>query len=173
MTTLIIPVNAKDHILGPESAPITLVEYGDFQCPFCGSAYLLIKRILNEYGEQIRFVFRHFPLTEVHPLAENAAEVSEVAADHDRFWQMHDLIYENQKQLTVPFLMELGETLKLPASELELALIRKTFEERIREDFLSGVRSGVNGTPTFFINGERFNDPFTDLKQVLGVTLNA
>ena len=157
MVALKVPVISDDHIQGKEDAPITLVEYGDYDCPFCGQVYLIVKRLQKHFGTSLRFVFRNFPLREMHPNAEIAAETAEFAATHGLFWQMHDLIYENQTGLNVQLLKDLAEGLKLPLQELDLALSNKTFENKVYRDFMGGVRSGVNGTPTFFINNERYN----------------
>jgi protein-disulfide isomerase len=159
MTTLRVPVTTDDHIQGNEDAPITLVEYGDYECPFCAQANPVVKRLQKHFGKNLRFVFRNFPLREVHPNAEAAAETAEFAATHGLFWQMHDLIYANQATLDMQQLAELTKTLKLPLQELELTLSNKTFENKVYRDFMGGVRSGVNGTPTFFINNERYNGP--------------
>ena len=155
MATLKVPVTQNDHIQGNSDAPVTLVEYGDYQCPFCGRAYYIIKELQKEYGPQLRFVFRNFPLSEMHPLAEPAAEVAEFAGAHGRFWEMHDGLYENQDSLGLPLFVELTDDLGLPETGLRRALADHQFLPKIRADFLGGVRSGVNGTPTFFINGIR------------------
>ncbi len=155
-----VPVTADDHIQGNEDAPITLLEYGDYQCPACGYAYPIIKRIQKHFGENLRFVFRNFPLTEIHPLAEIAAETAEFASDYNRFWEMHDLIYENQPRLSRITLIELTNHLQLPTAELEDALQKGKYQDKIKKDFIAGVRSGVNGTPTFYINGIHHNGPF-------------
>jgi protein-disulfide isomerase len=155
MATLKVPVTSKDHIQGDEQAAITLVEYGDYQCPHCGHAHPIVQRIQKHFGKQLRFVFRNFPLNEIHPQAEIAAESTEFAATQDHFWEMHDGIFENQEDLSLPFLLQLAEELKLSSGDLEQALAREQFAARVKEDFLGGVRSGVNGTPTFFINGQR------------------
>lgn len=160
MTMLKVPVTPEDHIQGNSNALITLVEYGDYQCPFCGRAYFVVKNIQKHFGTQLRFVFRNFPLAEMHAYAEIAAEAAEFAATYKRFWEMHDLIYENQDRLNMPFLLELGKTLELPVAELEQAIVNKELAPKIRNDFLGGVRSGVNGTPTFFINDQRYNGSF-------------
>ncbi len=160
MATLKVPVTHKDHIQGNEKAWITLVEYGDYECPFCGMAYPIVKQLQTHFGEQLRFVFRNFPLSEMHPYAEPAAEAAEFAADSDLFWQIHDLIYENQEDLSIPLLLELGESLGLSAEDIAEAIENKAYAKKIHDDFLSGVRSGVNGTPTFFINDRRYNGPF-------------
>lgn len=159
MTTLKVPVSTDDHIHGNENAPITLVEYGDFECPYCGMAHPIIKRLQKHFGNQLSFVFRNFPLSEIHPHAEVAAETAEYAGSHRRFWEMHDLLYENQDRLGMPLFLELADALNLPADDLENAIMNKKFESKIRKDFLGGVRSGVNGTPTFYINGQRYNGP--------------
>jgi protein-disulfide isomerase len=160
MTTLKIPVTTKDHLQGDESAPVIVVEYGDYECPHCGRAYPIVKQLQKHFGQQLGFVFRNFPLAEIHPHAESAAESAEFAAASERFWEMHDGIYENQEALGEPILLELVETLELSAPALRKALNDKEFAPRVREDFLGGVRSGVNGTPTFYINGLRHEGPF-------------
>jgi protein-disulfide isomerase len=157
MVTLKIPVTSKDHILGDEDAPITLVEYGDYECPHCGHAHPIVQRVRKHFGKRLRFVFRNFPLNEIHPNAEPAAETAEFAAAQGRFWQMHDGIFENQATIGLPLLLELAEALKLSAPDLRTALESQEFAPRVREDFLGGARSGVNGTPTFFINGRRYD----------------
>jgi protein-disulfide isomerase len=154
-TRLKVPVTSNDHIQGDEAAPVTLMEYGDYQCRYCGAAYYIIKERQKSYGPQLRFAFRNFPLTEVHPFAEPAAEVAESAGSHRRFWRMHDRLYENQDSLGLPLFAELAEELDLPVEGLRQALIDHQFLPKIRADFLAGVRSGVNATPTFFINGVR------------------
>jgi protein-disulfide isomerase len=160
MATLKIPVTVEDHIQGDENAAITLVEYGDYECPHCGHAYPIIKRVQKHFGKRLRFVFRNFPLNEVHPNAETAAETAEFASDHGRFWEMHDAIFENQQNLGVPLLLLLAEKLGLPATALQKALETQEYALVVRQDFLGGARSGVNGTPTFFINGQRHDGPF-------------
>jgi protein-disulfide isomerase len=160
MATLKAPVTTEDHIQGPESATATLVEYGDYECPYCGEAYPVVKRVQKHFGQKLRFVFRNFPLTEMHPQAESAAETAEFASAYGKFWEMHDGLYEDQERLGDPLYLELAQELKLPSAELRRALEESTYKERVRGDFGSGVRSGVNGTPTFFINGKRHDGPF-------------
>lgn len=160
MANLKEPVTDEDHIQGNKNAEITLLEYGDYQCPGCGQAFPIVKRVQKHFGLKLRFVFRNFPLTEVHPLAEPAAETAEFAATHGRFWEMHDLIYTNQDRLTLPILFELTKSLNMSEKELELVLSEGKFRPKIKNDFLSGIYSGVNGTPTFFINGQRHNGSF-------------
>ena len=160
MATLKNPVTSQDHVQGPEDAPATLVEYGDYQCPHCGHAHSVIKRIQKHFGKQLRFVFRNFPLNEIHPFAEAAAETAEFAAAHGKFWEMHDLLFENQKRFSDSLFPELAKKLTLPVDALINALESGEYTTRVGSDFSSGVRSGVNGTPTFFINGRRHDGPF-------------
>jgi len=160
MASLKSPVTVEDHAQGNLEAPILLVEYGDYECPHCGHAHPIVKQIQKKFGKQLAFVFRNFPLNEIHPNAEAAAESAEFAGTHQRFWEMHDAIFENQENLAPELLIELAETLKLSAEELERSLEAGTFTARVKKDFMSGVRSGVNGTPTFFINGVRHDGSF-------------
>jgi len=160
MTTLKIPVGPADHIQGDANAPCTLVEYGDYECPYCGSAYPIVKRIQKHFGKRLRFIFRNFPLNEMHPHAESAAESAEFAAAHGKFWEMHDSLFENQERLGGPLYLELARELKLAPADLRAALEKREFMAKVRSDFTSGVRSGVNGTPTFFINNHRHDAPF-------------
>jgi protein-disulfide isomerase len=160
MAKLRTPVTSRDHIQGPEDAELTLVEYGDYECPSCGSAYPIVKRIQEQFGKRLQFVFRNFPLSEIHPHAESAAETAEFAAAQGRFWEMHDLLFENQEQLSEALYSELAEELGLSQTVLLHALEEGEYKVRVRADFSSGVRSGVNGTPTFFINGTRHDRPF-------------
>lgn len=152
-----VPVAKEDHVEGNEQAAITLIEYGDYECPYCGNAYAVIKEVEKHFKKDLKFVFRNFPLKEIHPYAKVAAEVAEFAGEKGHFWEMHDLIYENQENLGMPLLIELTQTLGLPIKDLETALENGTFDAKIQKDFMSGVRSGVNGTPTLFINDQRYN----------------
>jgi formate-nitrite transporter family protein len=162
MSTLAPPVSEHDHIAGPDDAPVTLVEYGDFECPYCGMAHPIVKAAREQLGARLRFVFRHFPLREIHPHAEHAAEAAESAGAQGHFWSMHDAIFENQDALEDEHLAAYASGLKLDAERVLGDLASGTYKKRVREDFRSGVRSGVNGTPTFFINGERYNGPWAD-----------
>ena len=164
--TLKPPVGPKDHLQGPPDAPVTLVEYGDYECPYCGEAYPVVKALQERLGDQICFVFRNFPLAQAHPHAEEAAEAAEAAASQGKFWEMHDLLYENQDALEPEDLVKYARALKLELPRFVLEIREHVYKERVREDFRSGVRSGVNGTPTFFINGVRHNGPF-DLRSLL------
>jgi protein-disulfide isomerase len=154
---LTLPVGERDHTSGPADAPLTLLEYGDYECPYCGAAYPVVKEVQRALGDELRFVFRNFPLGEIHPHALQAAEAAEAAAAQGRFWEMHDRLYEHQDRLTTKDLLAHAEALGLDVARVEADLDQRTYESRIREDFLSGARSGVNGTPTFFINGLRYN----------------
>jgi protein-disulfide isomerase len=169
MAKLKTPVTPEDHIQGPDDAEATLVEYGDYECPFCGQAYHVVKRIQKHFGGRLRFVFRNFPLTEIHPQAESAAEAAEFAGVHGKFWQMHDLLYESQERLGEPLYSELTAELGLSPQALPQALAEGTYRARVRADFASGVRSGVNGTPTFFINGERHDGSYDYETLVLAI----
>lgn len=160
MATLHTAVSVADHMQGDPKAPVILVEYGDYQCPHCGHAYPIVKEVQKHFGRKLAFVFRNFPLNEIHPFAEDAAETAEFAAVHKRFWEMHDAIFENQESLGADVLLELAATLKLPAKELQRAIADGTFTPKVKSDFMGGVRSGVNGTPTFFINGQRHDGAF-------------
>ena len=160
MAQLKIIVGPEDHAQGLIDAPITLVEYGDYECPHCGHAYPIVKSLQRQFGDQMRFIFRNFPLRESHPHAEAAAETAEFAGAQGRFWEMHDAIFENQQQLSQRVFSELAERLELDARALEQSLVRGEFRDRVQRDFSGGVRSGVNGTPTFFINGQRHDGDF-------------
>jgi len=149
------PVGDRDHIQGPADAPVTLVEYGDYECPYCGRAYPIVKEVQAQLGDRLRFVFRNFPLTQLHPHAEHAAEAAESADAQGKFWEMHDTLYEHQRALDDTHLLQYAEALGLDREAFRADMTRHARAERVREDFLSGVRSGVNGTPTFFINGVR------------------
>jgi protein-disulfide isomerase len=158
---LTLPVtDDRDHIQGPADATVTLVEYGDYECPYCGAAYPIIKEVQARLGERLRFVFRNFPITTAHPHAEQAAEAAEAAAAQGRFWEMHDLLYENQSRLEEADLRAYAGQLELDVESFGSELAEHVHAERVREDFMSGVRSGVNGTPTFYINGVRHDDTY-------------
>ncbi|WP_419421233.1 DsbA family protein (plasmid) [Legionella sp. D16C41] len=170
MSTLKIPVSEQDHILGPLDAPFSLVEYGDYECPACGLAYPSVKAVQKTLGDNLCFVFRHFPLTEIHPLAGLAASTAEFAAKYDRFWNVHDSIYQNQKSLSQEFLSELVKSQGLALDEFIENIENEVFAEKIRKDFFGGVRSGVNGTPTFFINSQRYTGSFSYDDLLYGIT---
>jgi protein-disulfide isomerase len=169
-SNLSIPVNRnRDHILGPYTAPITLVEYGDYECPYCGQAYPIIKQIQDYFGDNIRFVFRNFPLSQVHPHAQRAAEAAEEAADQNKFWNMHDYLYEHQQALDDKHLEKYAKIVGLDLARFDKDMKNHIHVPKIREDFLSGIQSGVNGTPSFYINGTRYDGSwdFDTLMQIL------
>jgi len=171
--SLRIPVSDQDHIQGNPDAPCTLVEYGDYECPHCGHAYPIVKRIQKHFGKKLRFVFRNFPLAEMHPHAESAAETAEYAGAHGKFWEMHDALFENQESLGGSLYLQLARQLALSPQELRAAVESRDFLARVKSDFTGGVRSGVNGTPTFFINGKRHDASFEyeDLLQAINAAL--
>ncbi len=155
-----VPVSEKDHFQGSFEAPITLVEYGDYECPYCAKANFIVTQVLEHFGEGICYVFRHFPLTQIRPQAELAAETAEFAASHEYFWEMHNLLFKNQNRLSPEVMFELVATLELPGSKYEGDMRNNVYLPRIKEMFMGGVRSGVNSTPTFFINGARYNESY-------------
>ena len=159
--TLATPVSdERDHVQGPRAAAVTLVEYGDYECPYCGEAYPIVKEVQARMGERLRFVFRNFPITTSHPHAERAAEAAEAAAAQGKFWEMHDLLYENQRRLRDEDLRTYAQRLELDVELFDKEMAEHAHEGRVHEDFMSGVRSGVNGTPTFYINGTRHDDSY-------------
>jgi protein-disulfide isomerase len=150
-----LPLNKRDHIQGSIEAPLKLLEYADFECPYCGEAFQSLLVVREQLGDQLCLAFRHFPLADVHPHAERAAEAAEAAGAQNRFWEMHDLLFENQDALDNDNLVEYARTIGLNISRFVRELEAGTHLARVREDFVSGVKSGVGGTPTFFINGLR------------------
>jgi len=157
---LIRPVGEQDHRLGPLDAPAQLVEYGDYQCPFCAQALPGVKEILSRYGDRVLFVFRHFPLVSQHPRAWRAALTAEAAGAQDRFWPMHDHLLGHQHDLSDEELATHARALGLDMAAYERDLHDAELAAHIREDALSGLRSGVLGTPTFFVNGRRLEGGF-------------
>ena len=150
----------RDHIQGPADAAVTLVEYGDYECPYCGAAYPIVKKLQGRMGDGLRFVFRNFPISTSHPHAEQAAEAAEASAAQGRFWEMHDLLYENQTQLRDQDLYAYAEQLGIDVERFDKDLAEHVHAPRVHEDFMSGVRSGVNGTPSFYVNGARHDDSY-------------
>jgi protein-disulfide isomerase len=154
---LTLPVAGRDHIQGPIDAPIALVEYGDFECPVCGEVYPVVKAIQERLDDNLCFAFRNFPLANMHPHAENAAEAAEAGGAQGSFWEMHDVLFENQDALEIDDFARYATALGLDARRLVSEVLAGAYAARVREDFKSGVRGGVNGTPSFFINGERYD----------------
>jgi protein-disulfide isomerase len=163
---LTVPVSERDHVLGPATARVTLVEYGDYECPFCGAAHPILKQVRQVTGDDLRFAYRHFPLSQIHPHAYQAAEAAEAAGAQGRFWEMHDLLFANQDRLGLRDLIGYAGALELDLERFVTDLRGHAYADRLREDFLSGVRSGVNGTPTFFVNGMRHDGGY-DLEALL------
>ncbi|HEY7118696.1 MAG TPA: DsbA family protein [Tepidisphaeraceae bacterium] len=153
---LSIEVTDRDHAIGPADAPVTLVEYGDYECPDCGNAYPAIKRLVAEFGPRLRFVFRNYPQHNVHPHASVAAQAAEAAGAQGRFWDMHDQLYEHQRELADIEMSRFALRLGLEIYKFDADLSSERFAKRVAEDFASGQASGVTGTPTFFINGARY-----------------
>lgn len=153
--TLRNPVGAGDHVRGPADAPVTIVEYGDYQCPYCGAVFPLVQQFLDRLGDRVRFVFRNFPIPDLHPEALNAALLAEYAADHGSFWLAHDLLFEHQSELGEALYRRICRTLGLSFDDFVLAHSNDVLRNRIASDEDGGLLSGVNGTPTFFVNGRR------------------
>lgn len=163
MSKLKPPVNLNDHFQGNENAVIELVEYGDYQCPHCGQAYPIIKSIQQKLGNKLKFVFRNFPLAEIHPNATNAAIAAEAASAQNKFWEMHDIIFENQYSLTDISLIKYAAHISLNIEQFEADFEKEQYQNKVATDFESGIRSGVNGTPSFFINGEKYNGNWDEI----------
>jgi protein-disulfide isomerase len=166
MIPLTLPDPDRDHIYGSADGSIRLLEYGDYECPFCGEAQPMIKEIQRRLGDDLLFAFRHFPLTNIHPHSKHAAEAAEAAGAQGNFWGMHDILFENQDELEDEYLAAYAAELGLDETRLLREVTSGFYAQRIREDFKSGTRGGVNGTPTFFINGERY-DGARDVKHLL------
>jgi len=156
---LVLPIVERDHIQGPTDAPLALVEYGDYECPQCGAAYPVVKAVQEQLGNRLCFAFRNFPLMNAHPHAARAAEAAEAAGAQGSFWPMHDMLFENQGALEDRHFAKYARKLGLDADLLIADLMNATHTLRVREDIRSGARAGVNGTPTFFINGVRYDGP--------------
>ena len=173
MSKLAVPAGTNDHVLGDLKAPVVLVEYGDYQCPYCGQAAVVVQQAVREFGAKLCVVFRNYPLT-MHPQALPAAVVAEFAAKHGKFWPAHDALYANQKQLGAEFYGELLQQLGLSVDAFGQDVAADAFEAKIRADIDSGNRSGVQGTPAFFINGEAyaprggFDDLLNPIRALLG-----
>lgn len=169
MAKLQVAVSAEDHIQGDQGAAVTLVEYGDFQCPDAGMAFPMVKKLQRHFGKKLRFVYRNFPLIDIHPVAEPAAEAAEFAAAQGKFWEMHDALFENQDRLSESMLARVAERLGMDGEAASEAIENQQFEERIARDVDGGAKSGVHGTPTFFVNGELYGGEweFEELKAAI------
>jgi protein-disulfide isomerase len=154
---LSVPLNERDHTVGPDNAPLVLVEYGDYECPHCRRAHSVVKALRKALGRKLRFAYRNFPLSGIHPSALMAAEAAESAAVQGKFWKMHDMLFENQDLLGPDAIVAWAKALRLDMRAFREAIEDGTALAKVREDRASGIRSGVNGTPTFFVNGFRYN----------------
>ena len=166
--TLRPAVSDGDHVLGPDDAAVTLVEYGDFQCPHCARAHRVLPKVLKRLGDRARFVFRHFPLAESHPNAMHAAAAAEsvaAQAGEEGFWRMHDLMYDHQRDgddsLDDAHLVHYAGQAGADPATVALDLAGDSYEPVVKSSFMTGVRCGVNGTPTFFVNGQRYEGDWT------------
>src|SRR5258705_4629521 len=157
LTRLTVPVARRDHIQGRLDAPVTLLEYGDYECPACGQVFPMVKAVQERLGDGLCFAFRHFPLTNVHPHSEHAAEAAEAAGNQGAFWAMHETLFANQDALDDESLAKYAAGLGFDEKRFIQEGISAAHSDRIRENFKSGVRAGVNGTPCFFINGQRYD----------------
>lgn len=155
--SLSVAVGKSDHAQGPENAPVILVEYGDYQCPYCADVHSMIQSLAKTMGANLRFVFRHMPLNDVHPYAQYAAEAAEAAGAQGKFWEMHDAIYDHQSDLDSDLMHTLALTLNLDMPRFEADMEARRYRPRVKRDFMGAMRSGVAATPTFFINGERYD----------------
>jgi len=165
-----LPLVNRDHLQGPVDAPISLVEYGDYECVFCGDAHAIIKKVQQRLAGRLCFVFRNFPAANAHPHAQHAAEAAEAAGVQGKFWEMHDLLFAHQDALEDDKLVQYASTLRLDAERLIREVVAEVHTPRVKEDFKSGARGGVNGTPTFFINSERY-DGELDFDELLDALL--
>ncbi|KAM3090437.1 DsbA family protein [Phormidesmis sp. 146-35] len=161
MGKLTPPLQKDDHILGLETAPITLVEYGDYQCFHCRQVHQMVDRIRQQLGDRLCFAFRHFPLTAIHPYAQYAAEVAEAANAQGRFWEIHDYLFTHQQRLGNGQLLHYAASLGIDCDRFEQEIADHRHAAQVCENLISGIHSGVNGTPTFFINGDRYNGAYT------------
>jgi len=151
------PLGTRDHILGPPAARLVMVEYGDYQCPHCRRAHPIVRQIIARFGDQLTFGFRHFPLSKIHPQARLAAQAAEAAGARGKFWEMHESLFRHQDQLELEHLAQYAAELQLDVQRFRDELTAGAYSQRVRDDIAGGIRSGVNGTPTFFIQNKRFN----------------
>jgi len=162
----------RDHVRGPDDAPVTLLEYGDYQCPYCGQAEVAIRELIKSFGDDLRYVWRHLPLNDVHPDAQLAAEAAEAAAAQGRFWELHDLLLTHQDELAPTQLAELAEEAGLDVERFWDELQRREYAERVAEDVATADASEVAGTPSFFINGRRYQGAY-DIQTLTAVVAAA
>lgn len=157
-----LKVNANDHVLGNANAPIELIEYADYQCPYCRQAYFIIKNIRKELGDDLRFIFRNFPLAELHPHAVHAAIAAETASAQNNFWEMHDIIFENQRYLDDHHLLQYAKEIGLDVNRFEKDFGKDPYFQKVNHDYETGIQNNVDSTPTFFINGKRYEGRWAD-----------
>jgi protein-disulfide isomerase len=162
MKQLLYPISSNDHVFGNTAASLELLEYGDYECPYCGRAYPIVKEIQQQLGGDLKFVFRNFPLSKIHPNAFFAAVATEAAGVQGKFWEMHDIIFENQRTLDTEIIFRFAAALDLDIHRFKDDVQQENLIEKVEKDFESGLRSGVNGTPTFFINGEKYDGAWID-----------
>jgi protein-disulfide isomerase len=170
---LVVPVSERDHVAGSVDAPVILVEYGDFECPHCGRAYPIVKAAKRDLGRELAVVYRHFPLAEIHPHAVLAGEAAEAAGAQGKFWKMHDMLFDHQDALDEADLIAYADDIEVDVQRFRRELASGGHARKVTDDFRGGVRSGVNGTPTFFINGERFDGDWAAPSVLVGVLAQA
>jgi len=163
---LVVPVNENDYVQGPDLAPVTLVEYGDYECQYCGRAHPIIQDLQNRLGNQLRYVYRHFPIRSIHTHSQLASEAAEAAGTQGKFWEMHDALYDHQEALERDDILAYARQIGLDMAQFERELEERVHAEKIQAEFRNGILSGVNGTPTFFINGVRYDGPW-DLESLI------
>src|SRR5215471_19321598 len=154
---LLLPIGPTDHILGPGDASYTLVEYGDYECPDCGCLYLILRDLQKDFAARLRVVYRHYPLSGIHPHAQQAAEGAEAAGAQGKFWEMHALLFEHQNALDRSHLIRYAGELNLDVERFRRELKKHIYSDRVRGDFIAGVQNGVYGTPGLFMNGVRYD----------------
>ena len=157
---LLLPIRSEDHAHGPEDAPYTLVEYGDYECPACGRLYVILRDLQQDIAARLRVVFRHYPLSGIHHHAQQAAEAAEAAGAQGKFWEMHTLLFERQGALHTRDLMDYAQELTLDVERFRHELKNQTYSDKVRADFIAGVQNGVYGTPGLFLNSVRYDDPW-------------
>lgn len=161
------PVNEQDHYCGPAAAPVELLEYGDYQCPHCGRAYPIVKELMAQLGDNLKFVFRNFPLSKIHPHARLAAIAAEAAGLQHKYWEMYNVIFQNQKRIHQSALVEYAAQIGLDVERFKADMEQEALADKVEGHFYGGMRSGVNATPTFFINGEQYTGSW-ELEDILG-----
>lgn len=166
------PLNENDHFEGALSAPVRIVEYGDYECPFCGRADQIVKELQREFGDQICYAFRNFPLYQIHEFALLAAQAAEAAAQQDKFWEMHDLLYQNQDALDAESIAQYAQSLGLDMEAFAKAMEDDAVKQKITHDLYTGMESEVEGTPSFYINERKYHGN-TNLDQLRQIVANA